>query len=329
MTVFSKTWCQPENARCLTRDGNIDRSVYSLLRWKDSLVNAPVGAWTVIASSNRSAASTSDLWLSGSDVARGSTLAWPGSWIWLKSPTGSRGPFYLLMDWTSTADYRCNFYISKQAPDLSNLTPFRVPSPKSPYVNQADAIFADYYSGNYLDWTTTLVADDGSFFFFSCLEVFISGGFPYADVEWMVAFNIMDDVDFRDPFGACFVVYFSKLNTWLSTGQSTKYFYSLDPDGTQINLSLTSRNGPLGTDNHNFSSRVMSDDKLRGKLYSEPVWMFCPDSGRKGFRGRLSDIWWTTRPPMYEFGTGAYEGRDLKLQKVGCFWVPAAEPVRI
>lgn len=296
---------------------------------KEALVSATVGAWTVVASANRSVAGTYDTWTSWSDVDWRDSLsvsANPGSWMLLKSPTGTRGPFWLLFEISSTSvsvGTHTRFWILTEEPDLSNLVAWRLPPISEIPRAYASCTMAVTTSGgvsgsNFVD---IIVADDGSFCMTNRVCPSDSGGISYPVLY--LFFNILDDVPPQDPYG--FVLLAKGAMASNETQQSAEWEQGigLDPDGVSSTRSMV-RTYPINTGGtlafQATPANNFAEDPSRGRYYSEKIPIFCTTEGRRGIRGTLSDIWWA--PYNVTTGVCGFIDTSTKVCCMQCFWLP-------
>lgn len=335
MPVMKKIWHQPCTAEPigLSSGSSLDRNRDFLFLLKEALLSHPTNPWTMVASSNRSVASLADNWSSPADISRGSSDTWPGSWMILKSPTGTKGPFYMLLDLTSLADDRTDWYISKDPFDVSSLSPYRVPGGVSTYASPgARLLFGSRGSAYHITGETILVADDGSFVATTQTRAYVDSsgeewGDPY-DCS-LVFFNVLDDADPTDPYP--FVMFTDDSDRQLKTNQfdSTwrSYGRSIYPDGSNSTCYFLAPRA-VSSDYRLDVQECVTDNPLNSQRpFAWPIEVWTVDSGRRMRKGILSDMWWASRW-MYSWGQPGYDGQTLVAQQSGCIWLPATQPYR-
>lgn len=334
MPVLKKNWVQPYTFQLFGRDSNsYTRNRECLFFLKTALISHPTNPWTVVASSNRSVASTGDNWSSSSDIVHGSNDTWPGSWIILKSPTGTQGPFYMIFNWTTSADYDTDWYVTTEQPDVSSLSPYRVPdlpSAKAGYDNIR--LFGDTGSGYYLSGITIVTADDGSFVATCSQEVL----WPGDGKEWgeprlygSCFFNVLDEVQDNDPYG--FVMWTADgggTSIWQNPEESTwNTMKSVYPDGTPVTCYPMRPAFVAGNIRRAVQEAVCDNPMDTWRPLAWPIEIWTADSGKRMRKGVLSDMYWAPRY-MYSWGQPGYDGQNLVAQQHGCMWLPATEPYR-
>lgn len=320
-----KTWCHAYPSRWEAHPWYDEAWRTHMWQLKEALVNAAVGAWTVVASGNRSVAGLYDTWTTWANVdgrnSDDNTYVSPGSWMLLKSPTGARGPFWLLFEISSTSfttNTPTRFWVTKTEPDLSNLVDYRLPPLTGPYAFVSATLDAGG-ADNHVD---VLVADDGSFCMTTRKFPTDQGGIGHP--RTFLFFNIMDDVPPQDPYG---FVLFAVGNQSASLEQQSGGVWTsgvgIDPDGVASNRSFVCTNpwttsGYMNSDT--TAAKIFAEDPAWGKYYSEKIPIFCTTAGRRGIRGTLSDIWWA--PFNVTTGVCGHIDTSTKVCCMQCFWLP-------
>ena len=331
---MQKIWCQPllSLSEYRLRGDFAYRTGLWLL--KESLVNASVGAWTVVASSDTFVAGLYDTWNVWSDVrfqyAMESTYINPGSWMILRSPAGTKGPYWLVMQHSmnSFTNAPSFFYFTKSQPDLSQMVPHRLP-PMTGSSIFTSAILGTSYGGAPMETAQTdcIVADDGSFTYL-VRQLLQNGTDNFTNMYFI--FNVMDETPIYDTFGA-FV--FATRTTGTSIKQGDSFFRTegrgMDPDGTTTTLAMVRKYPVDGTyvyANLGIAGGML-EDPLWNKYTSEPIHVYCSDSGRQGYRGRLVDLYWNPK----QLGPGVVAFKDFEmLCSDQCFWFPTpVMPLRV
>lgn len=323
---MEKTWCQPLISATEYRLRGDYAYRTALWQLKEALVNAPTGAWTLEASGNTLVAGLYDTWTSWADVRfqyyMEGTYINPGSWVVLRSPVGTKGPYWLVLQHSiqTYGSYPSRIWITKSAPDLSQPVPHRLPPMTGPAI-LASAIMGSGGSGapNDIGQTDCVVADDGSFVWFT-RQVLLNGADNFAHTY--IIFNIMDETPAYDTFGAfVFATEYTLSTTYQNTTIFTTEGRGMDPDGTVTTLAMVRkypRDGASAYTELGICSGMV-EDPLWNKYASEPIHVFCTNSGRQGYRGRLVDIYWM--PKQMTQGVVAF--RDFNLHTCSqAFWVP-------
>lgn len=338
---LEKTWCRPFESKRPARQW-YDVEIPSLMYWfKEALVNASVGAWTVVASSNTSVVGLYDTWTSWEDVicqnSMNDTYINPGSWMILKSPTGTKGPYWFIMALSDDNYDRATptrFWITKSEPDLSNMVTYRLPPFTGPAASGACVVQPGSSGGNSQAYIIdVVVANDGSFFMF--VRYGVSDVDGSSSVSSLLIFNIMEETPRQDTFGAFFFAKDDITSTLDLNSSVWNDGIGLDPDGTQITLSMV-RNYPTSQDGTTKPNQSILHNEVEDPYYnkyaSEQIRTYCTTSGKKSYRGRLSDVWWCPRSLV--LGTPAFLDRDTRVCSVGgsgsAFWIPCpGDPFRL
>jgi hypothetical protein len=171
----------------------------------------------------------------------------------------------------------------------------------------------------------TLVAEDGSFCFFTRINNNPNGGSNYP--VSVLIFNFLDDVIPQDPYGFAL---FAKSSLGSTDDQNSTEWSAgvgLDPDGVSSTRAMVRHVGinESGTVNANFApSKQTAEDPSWGKYYSERIPIFCSTEGRQGFRGTMSDIWWSPYVGSAAVlnGSTAWLDSSTKVCCMQCFWLP-------
>ncbi len=319
---WNKQWYTVDPGTVLvSRTGGYDYGIYTPVLWaiKDRLVAPGLGAWTVLASSGKAGgaslvANTDDNWLSPDDLVSGLTDASDRSWILLKSPTTSKaGTFYLLIDyWYNNATYHemyCNFYFSKNQPDIS-----------SPAINARPSATGDEWShtGTYIvravDGGSRVVslsavrANDGSFVFGISAPLYEAHSF---NAIYML--NVLRNPKPWDPAKAVSLV--SVNNSVQLAYNSTFQFKSLHSTGADVTVEpVWFRAGGKNPMSPNLT------DPLTDKWVTWPIPTVCTTGGAQAFRGELEDIFWLGYPSGD--GTLLFANEVVKAIRMGPFSVP-------
>ena len=102
---WKKTWVAVDAGTYVSGSANDTTVAPAMIyQFKRGLTSAPIGAWTVLASSGKAGggslvASTDDNWTSSADLVRGTSDSSARAWILLKSPNSPLGPYYFLLDY--------------------------------------------------------------------------------------------------------------------------------------------------------------------------------------------------------------------------------------
>lgn len=319
-----KTWCHAYPSRWEAHPWYDEAWRTHMWQLKEALINAAVGAWTVVASGNRSTAGLYDTWTTWANVdGRNSdddTYVSPGSWMLLKSPTGTRGPFWLLFEISSTSfssSTPTRFWITKTEPDLSNVVDYRLPPLTGPYAHT----WATLDVGGVDNHVDILVADDGSFCMINRRFPTEQGGLGYP--RTFLFFNILDDVPSQDPYGFLFFATGNQSSNLEQGDVTWTYGVGIDPDGVASNRSFArtvprNSNGTLSATR--TPANAIAEDPAWGLYYSEKIPIFCTTAGRRGIRGTLSDIWWA--PFNVTTGVCGFIDTSTKVCCMQSLWLP-------
>ncbi len=329
MAILQKTWTQHYNSKPLPPlpDSRYNLGTtaipLTLLLFKDSL---KVAGWTVLASSNRTAADLNDNWVTYGDITRGGNDTWPGSWILLQAPTTPTT--WLLLDYTSSIDRDIVLRWCLSQPDISVLSPYRTPEATGPEFVRTWVVDPPT-SGAYEYYFTMLTATDGSFL--------LVGTFVGTDDDNVLMLNVLRGADTKDPYP--FVIWMKDDWTdsdvfWHEYDGIHNNVWSFAPDGTVVNCSLLYPVTLYG-DAYEYQLGVRSaDDPNRGwKPYSWPIRVVNKTSGYLGHKGYLEDFWWGAEEDKVNqravrFQQPGFDGQNLVVMRRGCWWIPCIEPFK-
>jgi len=323
---YRKTWNMVDSGSIIRigtsgtdTDEATARGKATLFAIKDKLTEAGTGAWTVLASSDGTTASTADNWASPDDLVWAANDTTARSWVLLQSPTGRAGTFYLLIDYYGTNTRYAHLTFTKSQPNIS-----------SPQINARPPATGDEWQhtnavicvGSASDqWVTSFAlvrATDGSFFAFSATPRGLAS--PTEDNDQFFRtyyiFNVLQNAPPWDTVGAAsLIVANQSTETWYATSMP---FQSLHSDGTQVNLSpvwLNTYVDPMPNEMHT--------NPWTGNYVSLPVWLVCADGGKVCWRGQLEDIFWL--PSSMADGFLLFKNELVKAIKVGPFSCPMFE----
>lgn len=331
MAILAKDWHQPYTSAYMGVDSYTERATYFMYLLKEGLLSHPTSPWTVVASSNGSVASLADNWSSVADVVRGTNDTWVGSWIVMKTPPGSGTQLYLRIDYTSTTEYSENVWMSPDAPDLSALSPYRVPQ-----FSAASPVFGRDQTHLHGDLTGSLhraqfcmaVASDGSFVATS--HAFVSpdsfGAWPI--IRSLFVFNRLKYAHPLDPYG--FVLITSDTQYPLRGIDGVPWtgsdgMFSLHPDGTPILCAACWSGGQSAAVRPIY--KLVADDFLRDyRPLAEPIPIVSVTSGKTYRKGELEDLWLGAYdlPPL-RWGQPGFDGTDMTVAQKGILWVPCTD----
>jgi len=331
MAILQKDWHQPYTYQLLTRAGtSYERTRNMLFFIKQGLLSHPTSPWTVVASGNESVASLADNWSAYTDVLRGYNDTDPGSWIVLKSPAGYYPELWLLLDYTTpSVDYRSRVYLTTVEPDISSLSPYRVPEIVGPSCGR-DEVQLQYStgSGHYKDFISMVVAADGSF-------VVTGPSDPYRystrNMWWpaelnLFFFNRMRDTNPLDPYG--FALGMSNADTnclvnFSGTTWSGANIHTIHPDGEEA---LCAAVWP-GTGSASELLMMRDDYWKNWRPQAWPIEILSVTTDKESKKGTLEDMWWGSRwAPCW--GQPGFEGEDMVAMQKGILWLPCNEPYR-
>lgn len=332
MTILNKIWHQPYTETLISRvsgDAEVVRAGYHLFL-KNGLLSHPTHPWTVVASSNRTVADTNDNWSTTSDITYGKNDTWPGSWMLLKSPTGVRGPFYMLLDRTNISSIVTRVVISKSTVDLENLSPVRQPTFLGPYCVFSGSLWDTGWSGHYISSISLVVADDGSFVMGAPRRAgqSLSRSYSESNDDTYFFFNVLEDVNPLDPYG--FVLWSAGTASNCQNSVTDAQWataVSIHPDGTQVTCAILH---PIITRASYFDQLpyISYEDALRAyKPFAWPMHITAITSGKEFVKGVISDIYWggTFRPQNAQPG---YDGLNMVAMRKNLLWVPCLTPYR-
>lgn len=340
MTTYSlgykKTWNVPDTGTVI----QVSYQTFSQeILWaiKDRLVNAELGAWSVVASSGKAGggslvADTNDNWLSSADLVRGTTSGSARSWVLLKSPTVSAfSPYYMLMDYWSVTTYnKFHVYFTRDMPDISSpSTTARPPVTGDEWSYLEEYIHSSYGSTGVQCVVTYLwLAHDGSFVFETLMPLIPDSTWARGQHSYFV-FNVMRK---------------NTLKSWDTVGAASMRLTGLgQPPGANFSLPFKTLHNDGGVITQTtltpivpgFHYEAISRDFIRcihtdfrtGRWPSMPVWMVDINSGKVCRRGLLEDLWFTSSCLLE--GQPIFAGNVVAATKVGPFLVPSPVAMRM
>ncbi len=315
---WAKTWFTVDPgtvviARADTGGATNVRYIPALFAIKDRLTSAGVGAWTVLASSGKGGggslvANTSDNWLSADDLVSATADTLPRSWILLKSPERRVGSYYLLIDFWGTSELYCNWYFTKDQPDISSpLTTARPPATGNEWSHLAQYIVRSSTSTQYITSMVAVRAHDGSFVI----------GFSAPLVEEhttnkLYMLNVLRNPKPWDTVGAVTLIQGATTRIRHNT---TITFKSLHSTGAAVDIQ------PVWFECQTTSIMPYNlTDPWVDKWLTYPVPLLSVTAGTKTFRGDLEDIYWLG--DLSGDGTLMYANGVVKAMRIGNFSIP-------
>jgi len=297
---WKKTWVTVDAGTYVSGSANDTTVAPAMMyQFKRGLTSAPIGAWTVLASSGKAGggslvASTDDNWTSSADLVRGTSDSSARAWILLKSPNSPLGPYYFLLDyWHATSDSYCQMYFTKSQPNISSPSTTARPTVTGfewSYANEPFHGISNTDLGGTRSYLFT--AHDGSFAFFG------TSGYAYTlavspYVRSGLVFNVLSKQSLAawDTVGAA-SMHFGPLAVDSSIITTAWRWKTLHQDGSAVSLAQIQWAV-------NLSRNIMRymHTPAFGPITdwpTLPIWLVCVDTSKKCIRGYLEDISFTS-----------------------------------
>jgi len=313
---MAKLWVSAIKDAMLVSTDSTYKKRWFLYQIKQGLVSAGSGcAWSTVASSDSTSVDASDLWVSVDNVIHGGYTASPMSWITLRSPTGSRGCYYMtLVCGENTNGNNGSIYITKEIPDIGHSRTWKRPPANGPEAGYTGSVMTITYSAVAFNAMNVTCADDGSFI------AYMTVLHPGSRKSWLTClfFYVLEDVKQIDPYG--FVVGLWNTDPTVESPDISD-MSGISPSGVPISCAVAGTyNGGVNGGSVYRVPVLNLDDTIRKKPSGSPCWAFSTTPGYVGVVGRFVD--WPLAPNGYSDDMLGYRSDLSAVQKVGPFWVP-------
>lgn len=286
-----------------------------LFELKQGLVSSTVGPWTVVASSNGAVANTNDNWTSSDSVSWVTAVGSPHSWIVLKSPNVSPGPYYFIIDYVNpTNNYGTTIHFTKTQPNISSPSINNRPPALGTESTQSATLY-NSNAGVFCTRINLICAHDGSWIMFATAGA-------YDGPMTIMIFNVFNQSTVRssDTFKAGYV--------WLANRTAIIPETDGSVDFKRPDAALPSSYRELQSCYMAYAGNTsvldfLREDKADGKWPLLPIYLFNADAGVRGFMGTPEDIYWAPKH-LTDGSSISYRG-TVEYMKMGPFAIPTPD----